>query len=90
MPGQCLSDQRQRTHVNFFRVPLTWSGELQPAIAPERRDTSRSFVDVLKSGGPVMIPLLIVGLIVVLLTLERATTLPVKSGASVSPPPSPT
>lgn len=51
-------------------------------LAPERREHGRGFYDVLKSGGPVMIPLLAVGLLALILTLERAITLTAKAGGS--------
>src|SRR5215471_100136 len=38
MSRQGLSDQREGPHVNFFCVPLTWGGEFQPTVAPERGD----------------------------------------------------
>lgn len=51
-------------------------------LAPERRDSSRSLVDTLWAGGPVMIPLLAVGFLACLVTLERLVTLLGKSGGS--------
>lgn len=51
-------------------------------LAPERQGNERSFVEVLRAGGPVMIPLLAAGLIALLVTLERIVTLRRKSGGS--------
>jgi len=51
-------------------------------LAPERRDSSRSLFETLRAGGPVMIPLLAVGLLGCLVTLERIITLLSKSGGS--------
>ena len=61
-----------------LRLPL----DVTQRLAPERRESGRGLFDILKSGGPVMVPLLAVGLLAVFLTLERAATLAVKGGGS--------
>ncbi|HEV3027790.1 MAG TPA: MotA/TolQ/ExbB proton channel family protein, partial [Planctomycetota bacterium] len=51
-------------------------------LAPERREAARSLFEILRAGGLVMIPLLGVGLLAFLVTLERAVTLTAKSSGS--------
>src|SRR5258708_3534508 len=51
-------------------------------LVAERRESGPSTTEVLKSGGPVMIPLLGVALLAVLVSLERALTLMAKSAGS--------
>jgi biopolymer transport protein ExbB len=64
--------------ASALHLPL----DVTQRLAPERRDSSRSFVETLWAGGPVMVPLLGVGLLAVLVTLERLVTLTAKSAGS--------
>jgi biopolymer transport protein ExbB len=60
----------------FLHLPI----DVTQRLAPERRDNTRSIVETLWAGGPVMIPLLGVGMLALLVTLERLFTLSLKSG----------
>jgi biopolymer transport protein ExbB len=62
----------------LLHLPL----DVTQRLAPERRESAKSPYEILKSGGPVMIPLLGVGLLALLVSLERFVTLMAKSAGS--------
>src|SRR5579862_3580557 len=63
---------------SVLHLPL----DVTQRLAPERREAARSLYDILRAGGPVMIPLLGVGLLALLVTVERAATLTAQSAGS--------
>ncbi len=75
---RALEELSGPTPPPVLHLPL----DVTQRLAPERRESGRSITEVLKSGGPVMIPLLGVALLAVLVSLERALTLMAKSAGS--------
>jgi biopolymer transport protein ExbB len=75
---RALEEASGSTASPVLHLPL----DVTQRLAPERREAARSLYEILRAGGPVMIPLLGVGLLAFLVTLERAVTLTAKSAGS--------
>jgi len=71
---KALQDSSGSAPAGVLHLPL----DVTQRLAPERRENKRPFIEVLKAGGPVMIPLLAVGVLAILVTLERFVTLAAK------------
>ena len=75
---KALEEAAESSPAAAFRLPI----DVTQRLAPERRESNRSLIEILWAGGPVMIPLLAVGLLGLLVTVERLVTLSAKSAGT--------
>lgn len=62
-------------------LPLDLPLDVTQSLSPDRRDQGKSPLETLKAGGIIMIPLCAVGLLGVLVVVERFCTLAARGGA---------
>ena len=79
LPAWAAEDVRRAVAGASAELPV----DVTQRLAPEKREEHRGFLDLLKAGGLVMVPLSLLALLAAGVVVERAATLRARAGSSV-------